>query len=170
MGRRIRTEKPEDINAIYALNQLAFGTEEEAGLVNALRVAGNLSLSLVAVEQGRIVGHIAFSPMSLEGREDLKIVGLAPMAVLPEFQKSGIGSQLIQDALKKLKKSPIDAVFVLGHPDYYPKFGFLPSQPTFQIKSVYEVPDEIFMALELRQDSLSSSEGIVKYSQEFDGL
>ncbi len=113
----VRPEQPGDLEAIREVNRAAFGAEGEGRLVDRLRGEGLLRLSLVAEVEGRVVGHIAFSALSLEGRE---VLSLAPMAVLPAFQRQGIGSVLVRAGLSWLGLP----VVVLGHPDYYPRFGF----------------------------------------------
>lgn len=113
----VRPEQPADQEAIREVNRAAFGVEGEGRLVDRLRQEGLLRLSLVAEEQGRVVGHIAFSAIRLEGRE---VLSLAPMAVLPAFQRQGIGSALVRAGLAALALP----VVVLGHPEYYPRFGF----------------------------------------------
>lgn len=117
----------------------------------------------------QIVGHILFTEVELEN-SDIKITGLAPMAVKPEFQKkSGIGSLLVRQGLEECIKNGYKAVVVLGHPNCYPKFGFIPSVK-FGIKSEYDVPDEVFMVKEFVEDSLDGFSGIVKYHEEFNKL
>lgn len=170
MNISIRKEKQKDIEAIFKLNSLAFESDAEARLVDNLRSSSNLALSLVATSKNEVVGHIAFSPMKIPGFDKLKLVGLAPMAVHPRLQKQGIGTKLIKTGIELLKSDNVDAIFLLGHKDYYPRFGFVPSFSNFNIKSKYEVPDEVFMGLELKPDILDGIDGIVAYSKEFDSL
>ncbi len=161
---QIRVEKPEDRNKVRAVNLAAFETDAEANLVDSLRGSGIQLISLVAEEHGDIIGHILFSPVTTDG--NAKIMGLAPMAVLPAWQKKGIGSQLVEEGLKACRKAGYGAVVVLGHPDYYPRFGFVPSV-NFGIKSEYDVPPEVFMVKELQKGALKGVKGTVKYHQFF---
>lgn len=165
----IRPESPNDVIGIYQINVSAFETEAEAGLVNTLREAIPSFISLVAEDSGEIIGHILFSPVILTGHPDLKLAGLAPMAVIPPKQNSGIGSALVRAGIAKCKELGYDAVAVLGHPNYYPRFGFLPSV-LFGIRSEYDVPDEVFMILELEKGVLAANEGIIKFHPAFADL
>ncbi len=163
----IRKEKDSDKENIWKVNADAFETEAEANLVNALRDSGIPFISLVAEKDEEIVGHILFTPVELIGDDSgLKLMGLAPMAVLTKLQKKGIGSQLIKTGIKHCSTQDYDAVVVLGHPEYYPKFGFVPSI-RYGIKSEYDVPDEAFMLLELKKDSLKDKNGVIKYHAAF---
>lgn len=166
----IRREIPEDLAAIRFVNEQAFDRVDEADLVDALRRNDKVTLSLVAVIDGRITGHALFSPMTLEtenGRQP--IVGLGPVAVLPEAQRQGVGSRLIETGLNLCREMRETAVIVLGHPDYYPRFGFVRASQ-FSIKSSYDVPNDAFMALELVDGSLNGRAGIAYYQPEFDGV
>ena len=166
----IRKEKDSDKTIIWKVNAEAFETEAEANLVNALRDSGIPFISLVAEEDEVIVGHILFTPVKLMGDDSgLKLVGLAPMAVLSKHQKKGIGSQLVKTGIVRCSAQGYDAVVVLGHPDYYPRFGFV-SSVKYQIKSEYDVPDEVFMVLELKQGSLEHKTGVIKYQDAFGNL
>ena len=166
----IREEVPSDIEMIWEVNTEAFETEAEASLVNALRNSGCTYLSLVAETENKIVGHILFTPVELSGNDNnLKIMGLAPMAVLSKYQNKGIGSKLVQAGLERCRSLGYDAVVVLGHPNYYPKFGFVPSVK-YGIKSEYEVPAEVFMILELVPGSLKNHEGVIKYHEAFNSV
>jgi putative acetyltransferase len=163
----IRHEKPEDIPAIRIVNERAFGRVAEANLVDALRRNGKATISLVAEDDGRIVGHILFSQVTVEaGERDLVGVGLAPMAVVPERQNQRIGSMLMEHGLKRCREEGHPFVVVLGHPDYYPRFGFVPAS-SFGIKSEYNVADEVFMVMELRERALGGRAGVAKYQPEF---
>ena len=165
----IRNEEPGDPIAVHALNVAAFGNPAEANLVDALREKAQPLVSLVADEGGGIIGHIMFSPVVLPGHPGLKIMGLAPMAVAPEHQRRGIGSALVKAGLERCKQLGTDAVVVLGHPEFYPRFGFQPSV-RFGIRSEYEAPEEAFMLIELRPDSLREVSGTVKYHPAFADL
>ena len=165
----IRAEKENDRDAVYAVNVSAFETPSEANLVDALREQAQPFVSLVAEDNGELAGHIMFSPVSLSGYPDLKMMGLAPMAVAPEHQRKGIGSALVRAGLEQCKQLCFAAVVVLGHPEYYPRFGFLPSSQ-FGIDSEYEVPEEVFMAMELQPGTLSGKTGRVKYHAAFSNV
>ncbi len=163
----IRKEKDSDKEKIWKVNVESFETEAEANLVNALRDSKIPFISLIAEEDEEIVGHILFTPVELIGDDSgLKLMGLAPMAVLPKFQKKGIGSQLVKTGKEKCSTQGYDAIVVLGHPEYYPKFGFVPSVK-YGIKSEYDAPDEAFMVLELKESSLKDKNGIIKYHAAF---
>lgn len=160
----IRYEQPGDREIIREVNLQAFETETEANLVDALRNTGVELISLVAEENGEVIGHILFSPVTLS--EDLRIMGLAPMAVLPNWQSRGVGSKLVNAGLQACKKAGYDAVVVLGHADYYPRFGFTPAV-NFGIRSEFDVPAEVFLVKELRKGALKGITGTVKYYQAF---
>ena len=164
---KIRKEKDSDKEKIWKVHVEAFETEAEANLVNALRTSGIPFISLVAEEGEEIVGHILFTPVELIGDDSgLKLMGLAPMAVIPKLQRKGIGSQLVKTGMENCSTQGYDAVVVLGHSEYYPKFGFVPSVK-YGIKSEYDVPDEAFMVLELKKSSLRNKKGIIKYHAAF---
>ena len=166
----IREEQPSDIEKIWEINVEAFETKAEANLVNSLRDSGCTFHSLVAEADTKVVGHILFTPVELSGNKNkLKIMGLAPMAVLSQYQNKGIGSKLVQSGLEHCKSLGYDAVVVLGHPGYYPKFGFVPSVK-YGIKSEYDVPDEVFMILELTPGSLKQHKGVIKYHEAFNSV
>ena len=163
----IRQETPEDIAAIRHINEQAFGGTVEADIVEKLRHRGALTLSLVAMQNNEIIGHIAFSPVKVESeRSSFEAIALAPMAILPAYQHRGIGSQLVRAGLEECRRLGYKAVIVLGHPDYYPRFGFVPAS-TFNLRCEYPVPEEAFMALELSTGALANVSGIVKYQPEF---
>ena len=163
----VRPEKPEDIPAIRIVNRRAFGGAAEADLVDALRRNGKTVISLVAEDDGLIVGHIFFSPVAIHSKgAGLTGVGLAPLAVMPERQNQGIGSTLVEHGLRRCREEGHPYVVVLGHPNYYPRFGFVPAS-RFGIKSVYDVADEVFMVMELREGALSGCAGVAKYQPEF---
>ncbi len=161
-----RTEEHKDWTSVHAVNTSAFGTPAEANLVDALRTQAKPIVSLVAEAKGTIVGHIMFSPVLLSGQPHLQIMGLAPLAVLPEHQGKGIGSALVKTGLQHCRKLGFGAVVVLGHPEYYPRFGFVPSQH-FGIECLYEVPQEVFMVVELEPRFLRGVSGTIKYHAAF---
>lgn len=162
----IRSEEVRDWAAVHSVNVSAFETSAEADLVDALRSQAQPIISLVALDSGSLVGHIMFSPVTLSGHDDLNIIGLAPMAVAPARQRRGIGSALVRAGLDRCKELGFVAVVVLGHPEYYPRFGFVPSI-RFGIRSEYDVPDEVFMVVELEDRVLRNASGTVRYHQAF---
>lgn len=162
----VRVEEKGDHAAVHALNVKAFESAAEAKLVDALRERAQPVISLVAEHEQKIIGHIMFSPVSLTGQSNAKIMGLAPMAVAPERQRSGVGSALVQAGLDHCKRLGFGAVVVLGHPEFYPRFGFVPST-RFGITSEYNAPEEAFMALELRPGYLHGTPGTIRYHAVF---
>jgi len=171
LGRaaRIRAEEPGDRAGVRAVNVAAFETPAEADLVEALRAQARPLVSLVAEEGGAIVGHIMFSPVTLPGHPTLTLMGLAPMAVAPARQRAGIGSALAAAGLAACARLGADAVVVLGHPGYYPRFGFAPGV-RMGLGCEYDVPAEAFMALELRPGALAGASGRVQYHAAFASL
>jgi putative acetyltransferase len=166
----IRPEEPRDVEAIDRINELAFGGRVEANLVGALRAADAVILSLVAEAAGNVVGHILFSAVTIEtAAGQMTAVGLAPMAVHPEHQRTGIGSELVVQGLRELQRRGHEAVVVLGHPEFYPRFGFARAS-RFGLRSAIECPDEAFMAIELQPGALATRAGLVRYRPEFTTL
>ena len=169
-GVIIRPETPGDIPAIFELNLRAFGQPAEAQMVNKLRREGDFipELSLVAVDGVRIVGHILFPPVTISSPEgDIGALALAPMAVLPEFQRRGIGSLLVQKGLAACRRLGHRIVVVVGHPAYYPKFGFFPALE-WGIEVSFPVPDEAFMVTALVEGALEGVHGTIRYPPAFD--
>ena len=162
----IRPERTADIAAVRAVNLAAFEGSTEADLVDVLRRQADPIVSLVADEHGRIVGHILFTPVTLLAHPEMKIMGLAPMAVVPAEQRRGIGSALVRAGLERCRELGFDAVIVLGHAEYYPRFGFVPAS-RFGIRSEYDVPDEAFMALELTPGIMAGKSGMIRYHDAF---
>jgi putative acetyltransferase len=164
----IRHEEPGDSAAIRAVNEKAFGQSDEAEIVDKLRAAGNSVLSLVAIRDREIVGHIQFSPVTME-HEGSKVegVGLGPMAVLPEFQGQAIGSALVEAGISDLRDRAYSFVVVLGHPEYYPRFGFRPASEQGIASQWKDVSDEAFMALILRDAEMNNVLGVATYGLEF---
>lgn len=160
----VRFEEPSDVAAIRRVNEAAFGQPDEARLVDLLRDAARPFLSLVAEDEGEIVGHIAFTPVDAGGTT---ILGLAPMAVAPERQRQGIGSMLVRRGLEACRRAGFAAVVVLGHPEYYPRFGFEPAAP-HGLRSEYDVPDPVFMVLELVPGA--APRGLARYHSAFRSL
>src|SRR5262245_56206133 len=158
----VRPEQPKDHALIHAVNTAAFDTPAEADLVDALRQQAQPIISLVAEDQGELTGHILFSPVSLSGHPDLNLMGLAPMAVVPARQRQGIGSALVRTGLDQCRQLGFGAVVVLGHPAYYPRFGFV-SSVQLGIRSEYDVPKDVFMVAELQPGYLRGAGGTVQY-------
>ena len=165
----IRAEERADRAAVRAVLASAFPTPAEADLVDALREQARPLISLVAEGLEDIAGHILFSPVSLSGHPGLKMMGLAPMAVTPSRQRQGVGSALARAGLEECQRLGFGAVVVLGHPEYYPRFGFVPAA-RFDIRCEYAVPEEAFMVLELHPGYLHGASGTIKYHAAFGNL
>ncbi len=162
-----RRERPEDEAGIRRVNEEAFSQPGEADLVDALRRRDACRVSLVADENGLIIGHILFTPVTIEETKPAPdAVGLAPLAVLPPYQRKGIGANLIRLGLEECRKDGGEIAVVLGHPTYYPCFGFQPAH-LFGIRCEFEVPEEAFMVLPLREGELDGRGGFVRYLPEF---
>jgi putative acetyltransferase len=147
----IRCESSADYAAIAEVNILAFGQENEARMIEEIRCSQGYipELSLVAEVDGTIVGHILFSYIDLIDQESLKVLALAPLAVIPQFQRRGIGSALVQAGLEKANAIKEALVIVLGHPHFYTRFGFQPSV-NYKITSPFQVPEDVFMVKPLQ--------------------
>lgn len=167
----IRNETIEDHQEVFRVNKEAFKQEDESRLIERIRAGKNFvsELSLVAVLDGNIVGHILFSKIKILGEQTTETLSLAPLAVLPAFQKKGIGGSLVRKGLSVVLGLGFSSVIVLGHSDYYPRFGFRKASE-WHIKCPFEAPDEAFMAIELVEGALSGSSGTVEYPKEFDGI
>lgn len=159
----IRDERPEDAAVIRTINERAFGGDAEGRIVDALRARHALTLSLVATVDGIVVGHVAFSPVA--AATGVTGSGLAPIAVLPEHQQRGIGSALIRAGLARLAASDAPFVVVLGHPEYYPRFGFEPASRR-GMRCEWNVPDDTFMIRVFRAVPEGVS-GLARYRPEF---
>ena len=165
----IRSETPADHSAIRDVNDRAFGGPAEGKLVDMLRSANKALISLVAFHQNQVLGHILFSRVTVAvAPEAFRAVGLAPMSVLPEFQNRGIGSRLVRTGLEACMRDGYDAVVVLGHTEFYPRFGFLRASD-FGLDNEYDAVDS-FMVTELRKGSLQGVRGLVQYAPEFRDL
>jgi putative acetyltransferase len=163
----IRPETPKDRASIHHVNREAFGQDLEADLVDELRKRGVLTVSLVAVQGAAIVGHIAFSPVEIASEESsFEALALAPMAVLLCHQYKGIGSQLVRAGLEECRRLGHEIAVILGHPNYYPRFGFVPANPE-GIECEFDVPDEAWMIAELKQGALAGRRGTVRFQPEF---
>jgi len=163
MAIEIRHELPDDVAAIRDVNKRAFGQDQEGNIVEALRSNGAALLSLVADLNSEIVGHIMFSPITVG---DVTGAALGPMAVLPEQQRSGIGSKLVEAGIWALKDAGYPFIIVLGHANYYPRFGFVPAS-RLGIGCKWQVSDDVFMVLVLDQAKMAGVSGIAKYRPEF---
>jgi len=170
----IRQETEKDYNLTETVVEKAFKNEEssdhkEQFLVATLRKSSAFipELSLVAERNKKIVGYLMLTKLLIEnGGKNYESLALAPVSVLPDYQNQGIGSQLILYGLKRAKEMGFKSVIVLGHANYYPRFGFRPASK-WGIKSPFDVPDASFMALELKSGSLDDVAGTVAYSKEF---
>lgn len=165
---RIRAERAEDREAVAAIHRAAFETPLEAELVEALRDQARPFVSLVADDDGTVVGHVLFTPVAVVDSPELKLMGLAPMAVLPARQRQGIGTALASAGIEECRRLGFGAVVVLGHPDYYPRFGFTPASG-FGLTCEYDAPPEAFLACELRPGYLDGASGTVAYHRAFGG-
>jgi putative acetyltransferase len=162
---RCETSEPRELAAIHSINEAAFGRLDEADLVDNLRGDGVVLASLVAELNQRVVGHILFTRMSIEtAGGSIPAVALAPLAVAPEHQRQGIGGQLIRHGLDLLRSKGERIVIVVGHPRYYPRFGFS-SEKARAIESPF--PREAFMAMELSSGALEGVRGQVRYPAAF---
>ncbi len=168
----IRQEIPADIPAIFEVNYQAFAHFDEARLVDALRDARifNPELSLVAVDGDRIIGHIMFPPVTIESpRISTPAIALSPLVVHPEFQCLGVGAALVEEGLTVCRSLGHRIVVVIGHPAYYPRYGFRPARE-HGILAPFPVADDVFMVLALEPGALDGIEGIVKYPAAFDAI
>lgn len=159
----IRDEQPGDIAAVREVNRQAFGQDDEGRIVDALREHGVATVSLVAVDNHVVVGHIIFSPLSVGPATG---VGLGPMAVAPSHQRQGIGTRLVQAGIERLRSSGCPFVVVIGHPDFYPRFGFQPAT-SHGVTCEWDVPPEAFMVNILDPRVVDSLRGVARYRPEF---
>lgn len=174
MKINIRQENENDYKITESVVEQAFKSPEDSNpkeqlLVAALRKSNTFipELSLVAEADGRIVGHVLLTKLTIKnGENEYESLALAPVSVLPSHQNRGIGSALINESLKIAKKLGFKSVIVLGHAKYYPRFGFKPAS-NWGIKPPFDVPDNVFMALELERGSLNGVSGAVVYPKEF---
>lgn len=163
----IREEGPDDVAAVRALNRRAFGQDLEGDIVDALRSNGATVLSLVAMRNGQVVGHILYSPVSVGGA--VTGAALGPMSVLPEHQRRGIGSQLVETGNRRLKEAGCPFILLVGHPDFYPRFGFTPAR-SHGIVCEWEVPDDAFLLLVLDEARMRGVSGLARYRPEFSSV
>jgi putative acetyltransferase len=164
----VRSEFPGDREAVRRVNELAFDGTTEADIVDALRgsEAWLPELSLVAEDDAGIVGHALFSLVRLDSGPEL--LSLGPMAVLPDRQRAGVGSALVRKGLERARSTEYPLVVVLGHPDYYPRFGFRPARP-YGIETPYDAPDEAWMVLPLPAYD-ERARGIVLYPSAWESV
>lgn len=165
----VRRETRADHDQIRQVNDLAFGCPDEGTIVEQVRAKEQNIISLVAEVEGRVVGHILFSPVVIEREENpIEGMGLAPMAVLPDYQNKGIGSQLVEEGLRQLRETGCPFVIVVGHVEFYPRFGFEPASK-HKLQCQWDgVPDEAYMAIIMDGEVMADVEGVAKYMKEFD--
>jgi len=162
----IRPEEPADVEVIHSIHKSAFPTEAEARLVDRLREERKIALSLIAEVEKGVVGHVAFSPVSVDPQSPAKRgLGLGPVAVQPEWQRKGIGEQLIIRGIEDCRRDGYSYMVVLGEPEYYGRFGFRRAS-MFGLGNEYGV-DDPFMALELNLGGLPKVPGVIKYVKVF---
>ena len=160
----IREERSDDVAAVREVNRRAFGQDRESNIVDALRTNGGALLSLVAAVNGQVAGHFMYSPLAVA--KNVHGVALGPMAVVPEYQRQGIGTKLIDAGNRKIKDAGYPFIIVVGHAEYYPRFGFRPATE-YGIKCEWEVPDDVFMLLILDPAKMQGVSGLAKYRHEF---
>jgi len=160
----IREERPADVAAVREVNRRAFEQERESNIVDALRANGGALLSLVATIHDQVIGHVMYSRVSVG--DMVNGAALGPMAVLPEHQRQGIGTRLIDTGNQKIKDAGYPFIIVVGHADYYPRFGFRPAGK-YGIKCEWDVPEEVFMVLMLDAAKMQGVAGLAKYRDEF---
>jgi putative acetyltransferase len=159
----LRPETAKDIGAIFDVVARAFGNRvAEPKLVDLIRERGNARLATVAEEGGELVGYLLASPLTLDPPSPLKCLAIGPVAVIPERQRDGIGSRLMRHAIELARDGGVDALFLLGHPSYYPRFGFAATH----VGNEYGATDA-FMALELREGCLAGVRATARYVTEF---
>jgi putative acetyltransferase len=163
MRIEVRQERRTDFEAIREVNRRAFGQDQEADLIDALRSSGAASLSLVATVDEHVVGHIMYSPVQLG---EIEGSGLGPMAVLPEYQRRGIGSRLVETGNRQLEIAVCPFIVVLGHAEFYPRFGFKPARP-MGVTCEWDVPENVFLILVLDALRMSGASGLARYRREF---
>jgi predicted N-acetyltransferase YhbS len=167
----LRSENSSDFTEVYRVNQIAFGgRDDEAQLVERIRESEGYvpELSIVAVLEERIVGHLLISKAEVVHDDTIhEVLALAPIAVLPEYQKSGVGTRLMTEGIVRSRSLGASLICLIGHPSYYPKFGFTPARPHGLDLKQFEVPDDVFMVRELQADALRSIQGELRYPAAF---
>ena len=169
MSISVRQELPADHEAIRTVHELAFGWPDEAQIVVSLRDSPAYlpELSLAAEADGEIVGHVMLSTAKIEGESSSwTALVLGPIGVPPSSQRRGIGSAMVHAALERAAVMGYGAVFLIGHPTYYPRFGFVPAS-RYGMKTTYNVPDEVFMVRLLRPDGVEGITGTVVFPEAF---
>ena len=159
----VREERTWDLDGIRAVNKRAFGQDQEADIVDALRSNGAASLSLVATVDSLVAGHIMYSPVDIGPLEG---IGLGPVAVLPDYQRRGIGSVLVKTGNRRLELARCPFIVVLGHPTFYPRFGFRPAS-TLGVSCEWDVPDDVFQILVFDPVRMAGVSGVARYRREF---
>ena len=170
MTLHIRPETAVDADKVFAVEAAAFNRPAEAELVQKLQQSNVETISLVALLDDEVVGHVLFSPVTIENEDEtVTAVALGPVAVSPDHQNEGIGGELCRAGLAACKKAGYELAFVLGHPTYYPRFGFAPSAP-LGLRCQFNVPDDVFMVMELVPGALHNKRGTVYYHPLFSGV
>ena len=165
-GLVVRPETPSDRDAVRTVNEEAFGQPMEADIVDALRASGNALVSLVAELDGRVVGQVMFTPLHIDSPAGtVPSIALGPLAVLPAYQKQGVGTALSRAGIEVCRAMGYGHVFVLGHRTYYPRFGFAPARHRGVI---FQDGRDSFMVLELVQGALDGVAGTARFCPEFD--
>lgn len=164
----IRDETKDDIAGVRQVNLAAFETPEEADILDALREHARDPIFLVAEQDGEIIGNIVFTSVELVGFPEAKLMGLGPMAVLPEHQNQRIGTTLVEAGIKQCHALGFGAIVVVGHPEFYPRFGFVPAEHC-QLSSEWELPPGVFMVLPLDPEYLTGKSGVIRYHPVFSG-
>jgi putative acetyltransferase len=170
----IREERKADIDAVFKINSEAFERNNESRLVDSLRRNPDVfvkELSLVADLEGEVIGHILFTKIGIESDSKLQkgLLSLAPMSVLPHHQREGVGSLLVKTGIEIAKKLKYKGIIVLGHPEYYPRFGFKEAK-LWDIYPPFQVNSNVFMCMELQENSLLNIRGKVVYPKEFESV
>ena len=166
----IRSEKECDFEAIRQVNDHAFGRPEEGRLVDNLRQLPEFDsrLSLIAEANGKIIGHALFCPIYIQGEdgEEYPCLSLGPIAVIPSHQNQGVGGMLIETGHRAALDLDYTAVVLLGHPEYYPRFGYLPAEK-WDLRNSWNIDGDPWMAIELVEGALACKAGLVKYPEAF---
>ena len=162
----VRLEQPQDAVAVREINDQAFGSPLEGRIVERLRAEPG-SISLVATIDDLVVGHILFTAVGVEPPLEFRVAGLGPMSVRPEHQRAGVGGQLIRAGLEVCRQHGYSAVVVVGHPEYYPRFGFEPAHTRGLTLPDFDVPQEVFMVAELEAGVRERLKGAIRYRSEF---